>query len=109
MKPRELDAYAKRNPTFAACRDLGHAWTWDTGRVEVATRAGRVTEFVRVVTCSRCDAERRERIAIQHRRIEKVARTYRYAAGYLIPGGVDRHALRLALFDQWAKTRREDQ
>jgi len=61
------------------CRDLGH--TWQPFR---AWRDAEAREYVQVLRCPRCEAERRRGIDYNGRR---TSQAYDYADGYLAPAG----------------------
>lgn len=67
------------SPEFMLCRDLGHNWL-----PYRAWKDAKEREYVQILQCSRCAAERRRRLDFRGNR---VSNAYDYSDGYVAPAG----------------------
>ena len=85
-----------------ACRDLRHAWDWDTDS-EVVRLGRHRREFTRHLVCLRCATTRTDTYEIGRNYVAKVHTRYGYPEGYKVPGGISVEAVRLELFTRMIK------
>lgn len=67
------------SPEQLLCRDLGHTWTPYRAWRDVSNH-----EYVQVLRCNRCHAERQRHLDF---RGQRVSQSYSYEDGYLAPKG----------------------
>ena len=80
---------------YLECRDLRHAWRRSSLHdiSVVRNTAGKVIEFTRVITCSRCGTERHSTFAVPSMQI--VRNRYSYPSGYQLLGSHSDPSLRV--------------
>jgi hypothetical protein len=71
---------------YLECRDLRHAWRRSSLHDIEVTRntSGKIIEFTRVITCSRCGTERHTTFQVPSMMI--VRNRYAYPSGYMLVG-----------------------
>jgi hypothetical protein len=82
-----------------ACRDLRHSWDY-YGDLVLTEQRGQVRTFKRTLICVRCGTRRIDTYRITRSRLERVRAQYKYATGYVQPGGLSISEARFALFNE---------
>lgn len=84
---------------YLECRDLRHAWRRSTMHdiSVVRNTSGKIIEFTRVITCSRCGTERHSTFTVPGMQV--VRNRYSYPAGYMLMGSHSDPALRVDASD----------
>lgn len=81
-----ITALGEQSDTFLACRDMRHAWQWQTDYTPSTVGAGRKARatVVRSLICTRCKTVRYDEYALPD--FDRVKSTYTYPDNYVTKG-----------------------
>ena len=85
-KKRKVDVdLTDTSKTHLVCRDLHHAWEWQTDLLPNRDEDRRITSVTRVLSCLRCGTNRRDEYTVPS--FTRMKSTYEYPEGYVTHQG----------------------